>query len=60
MTSCAVEEEVYPDQNVANIIPSFRLRSYSNSRVTDWSVNCHITYHVLRVFKTYRWELFYI
>jgi len=27
MTSCAVEGQVCPDQHVANIIPSFRLRS---------------------------------
>ena len=29
------------NKHVANIIPSFRLRSYNISRVTDWSINCH-------------------
>ena len=47
MISCAVKGQIYPDQHVANIIPSFRLRSDSKSRVTSQCHEQFVTYITL-------------
>ena len=47
VTSCVVEGQVYPDQHVANMLLSFRLRSYSNSRVTPQCHEQFVTYITL-------------
>jgi molybdopterin-guanine dinucleotide biosynthesis protein A len=47
MTSCVVEGQVYPDQHVANMLLSFRLRSYSNSRVIPQCHEQFVTYITL-------------
>ena len=47
MTSCAVKGQVYPAQHVANMLLSFRLRSYSKSRVTSQCHEQFVTYITL-------------
>jgi hypothetical protein len=47
ITSCAVEGHVCPDEHVANMLLSFRLRSYSNSRVTPQCHEQFVTYITL-------------